>query len=221
MGVSSEGGVGRWEEAGRRLLSQWGASSSPGGECGHSLPAQAPEALSPTWAAGGRWWPSSGTARGNPGDRAQPHSLWPPLNTGNLQIGPLEEALLPGVAEDAWSPGSGRGGSRERQCHPRFLSTEPEGRSRCSRPSCAMRLGTRSATRREVGWPRLATSSSSPSQPGAHSRVSLPPIPRPSRPACRGVSADGGGASSNQSQAGNSSRGARHGTWQSSRAPLL
>lgn len=56
-----------------------------------------------------------------------------------------------------------------------------------------------------------ATFSSFPSLPGVHSRVSLPPIPHPSRPSCRGVSAAGGGADSNQSQAGNSSRGARPG----------
>lgn len=86
---------------------------------------------------------------------------------------------------------------------------EPEGRIPCSRPSCAVWTRDPSATRWEVGWPRPATSSSSPSLPGAHSRVSLPPIPLPSRPACRGVSAAGGGEDSNQSQAGNSSRGAR------------
>ena len=48
----------------------------------------------------------------------------------------------------------------------------------------------------------------SPPGPPAHSRVSLPPIPLHERPEGRGVSATGGGAGYNQSQAGNSSRGA-------------
>lgn len=66
----------------------------------------------------------------------------------------------------------------------------------------------------EVSRPRPATSSSPlppvPSPPRAHSRVSLAP---PSlAPARRGVSAARGGEGSNQSQAGNSSRGARPGS---------
>lgn len=154
-------------------------------------------------------WLSDG--RSHPGDGAQPQPRRPPLKTSHLQVGPPEEALLPGVAEDAWSPGARRGGSRCASAIPR--SSGPSWRAGAGARGLAVPrgFGTRSATRWEVGWPRPATSSSSPSQPGAHSRVSLPPIPRLPRPACRGVPAAGGGACSNQSQAGNSSRGARRG----------
>ena len=85
---------------------------------------------------------------------------------------------------------------------PLVSSVEPEDRSLGSRPSCAVWLRDPAAGL-GVGGDRV-----SPPGPPAHSRVSLPPIPLHERPEGRGVSATGGGAGYNQSQAGNSSRGA-------------
>ena len=85
---------------------------------------------------------------------------------------------------------------------PLVSSVEPEDRSLGSRPSCAVWLRDPAAGL-GVGGDRV-----SPPGPPAHSRVSLPPIPLHERPEGRGVSATRGGAGYNQSQAGNSSRGA-------------
>ena len=105
---------------------------------------------------------------------------------------------------------------------PLVFSAEPEDRSLGSRPSCAVWL--RDPAAGLGGGGRV-----SPPGPPAHSRGTLPPNPLHERPEGRGVSATGGGAGYNQSQAGNSSRGAlaglrewgggggRRGGWQSAR----
>lgn len=126
--------------------------------------------------------------------------LRPPRDPG---LGPPGEAPPPAVAsdspEDARSPVAGRGGFRGAYATPGLL-----GRARGREPGfeaqlCSVAPGPVSG----LGGPEFP-----PPGPPAHSRVSLLPIPLHERPAGRGVSATGGGAGYNQSQAGNSSRGA-------------
>ena len=100
---------------------------------------------------------------------------------GILAVGPPEEAPPLAVASvapgDVRSPGAGRGAPGVADATPGLLR-----RARGPEPGfeaqlCSVAPGPDSATRSGVGWPRPATSSSSPSPPRAHSRVSLPPIP--------------------------------------------
>lgn len=99
---------------------------------------------------------------------------------GILAVGPPEApppALASVVPEDVRSPGAGRGAPGVADAIPGLLrrATGPEPGFEAQ--LCSVAPGPDSATRSGVGWPRPATSSSSPSPPRAHSRVSLPPIP--------------------------------------------
>lgn len=99
---------------------------------------------------------------------------------GILAVGPPEApppALASVAPEDVRSPGAGRGAPGVADATPGLLrrATGPEPGFEAQ--LCSVAPGPDSATRSGVGWPRPATSSSSPSPPRAHSRVSLPPIP--------------------------------------------
>lgn len=104
-----------------------------------------------------------------PGAEAQPHPLWPPLDAGILIAGPPEEPLLPGVPafapEDVWSPAAGRGAPGAQMPSP-VPSIQPEARSLCSRPSCALWL-------QDPAPPRVGRWGG----PGRR----LPPVPPPAR----------------------------------------
>lgn len=201
------------EEAGRRLRPRWSAGHSPdaslaahaGGRKAVSDPqgcGSGAEAQPPPLAA------SSGTrASARSAHRGRPRpQQWP--------------RSLPRMLGRRWQGEAASGAPTP----PLVSSAEPEDGSLGSRPSCAVWLRDPAA-----GLGRGARVP--PPGPPAHSRVSLPTIPLQERPAGRGVSATGGGAGYNQSQAGNSSRGAlaglrewgggggccRRGGWQSAR----
>lgn len=79
------------EEAGRRLLPQWSAGNSPGAERRAFFSQLRPLDLQPHARCSKALLDRRGAASGA---EAQPHPLWPSLDTGMLRVGPPEETPL-------------------------------------------------------------------------------------------------------------------------------
>lgn len=164
------------EEAGRRPLPQWSANNSPAQGAGNSLRSSGRRSLQSHAAAGRR-----------PRLALRPHltPAWPyPLR--RRPASPFPRGGF-GRSQGCLSTNAGRE-TPGALMPPPVSSVGPEGRGLGSRPSC---VEWRPARGR--GWPRPATSSSSPSPPRAHSRVSLPPLPLPRAPRAGGSRRPGDG----------------------------
>lgn len=136
-------------------------------------------------------WPQEpSVSRG--GGKATPAGSPTPFDP-SLALPAPQEAGIPvppggfGRSQGCLSTNAGRETPRTLMPPP-VSSVGPEGRGLGSRPSCAEWRPARGR-----GWPRPATSSSSPSPPREHSRVSLPPLPLPRAPRAGGSRRPGDG----------------------------